>query len=97
MKIKTNFFTEEELDSLLRRVSIDPRIKGTLEIQLENTRTPSIAILSASQLAGACNAEDFCTTAEHAEMHLYGRILTPLEQKNIRMKSKISQILKKFK
>ncbi len=94
---KNNFFTEQELDSLLRRVSIDPRMKGALEIQLENIKTPSIVTLSTFQLAEACNAEDFCTTAEQTEMYFYGKILSKEEREKTRIRDKISQILRKFK
>ena len=94
---KNNFFTEEELNSLLKRVSIDPRLKGALEIQLENIKTPSIVTLSTFQLAEACNAEDFYTTAEHAEIYFYGRVLSKEEREKTRIRDKISQILRKIK
>lgn len=98
---KNNFFSEQELDSLLAKKNLDPRLKGVLEIQMESIKTPntstptrsSIHLLAATQ-AGEFYGEE---SVECTEMYTYGRILSKKERERIRIRDKISQVLKKFK
>jgi hypothetical protein len=100
MKTKNNFFTEKELDSMLAEKSLDPRLKGVLEIQMEATKTPSVIMsLRSVQFVAAAEVSEFYgeESMECVEMHTYGKILSKEEREKIRIREKISQILKKNK
>jgi hypothetical protein len=97
---KNNFFSEQELDSMLAKKNIDPRLKGVLEIQMEATKTPSVIMsLRSVQFIAAAEVSEFYgeDSIECTEMHTYGRILSDKEREKIRIRGKILDILKKFK
>ena len=97
---KKNFFSEQELDSMLAKKNLDHRLKGVLEIQLESIKTPSRSTpMRAIHLQATAQVAELYgeNSIECIEIHTYGKILSDKERENIRIRDKISQILKKFK